>query len=701
MPRYNRRSRWNWERAGQGAISGAATGFSVGGPKGAAAGAGVGFVTGGLSGRDTTIDRIPYDRAIRDFSKLRKRSARFAADEHSAQTGASFQARGLNTSELAGGVIAANRGRFMRGAETDIAKFTADINLRIAQAEQQAQMADDELTRQGWLDLAGQLGLMAISGEFTPDPELSEGMLASLRRSHPKDVEKWIRGRITDEELIGIYTRYAKLHGQPGTLQRRFSDLEMNVDAGKGPVPEAHLPEAESTIGKSAYEVPGAKEAASRAHMNIEGKEIVPIQEGDSEVVQQAKTVIPKEEYEILKTLEPDFESLITGEPPVEVSPNLTTSWRETRERRTETDVEPMGADEPWWHPDFLAEQSDAKLLDMLDAMREQLADPNQTEAFKQRAQLQIDLIGQEIQNRMWPGSVNTETESRPRDVFIPPIEHPGNRAAAEAAHQRVEADRAGQRESRILVPRREIDLPEVEAPRAERKGKPNPLPRKTGGRDYMRWREEQGGIETQTTPPPPPDLEGVPVETTPPEPTQRADTSSGRARTMKAEAAPPDNPLVKEAYRMVGKMEDTDKAALMKYFDDAKIKYFGESVDPTIVAWCAVYLNAALIKAGYVPLDTETYAARGFMNYGTEGTGAVGDIIVYDNHVGIIVQKSGSVIKILGGNQKDGVTVIDKSELDKKMSEQGKAFLGYRKPVQTRGSRRNPRGRSRFSDVR
>ena len=54
MPRYNRRSRWNWERAGQGAASGAATGFSVAGGKGAAVGGTLGFFTGGLSGRDTS-----------------------------------------------------------------------------------------------------------------------------------------------------------------------------------------------------------------------------------------------------------------------------------------------------------------------------------------------------------------------------------------------------------------------------------------------------------------------------------------------------------------------------------------------------------------------------------------------------------------------------------------------------------------------
>ena len=151
MPRYNRRkkgSRWNTERAVQGAGSGAATGYSVGGPTGAGVGAAAGFFLGGLTGRDTSIDRAPYDVAIAEYSKQRRKGARFAGDESAAQSGAAFTSRGFNNSELAAGVISANRGRFMRDAETDIGKVTADINLRIAEAEQQkAEMADDELKR--------------------------------------------------------------------------------------------------------------------------------------------------------------------------------------------------------------------------------------------------------------------------------------------------------------------------------------------------------------------------------------------------------------------------------------------------------------------------------------------------------------------------------------------------------------------------
>jgi hypothetical protein len=298
-------------------------------------------------------------------------------------------------------------------------------------------------------------------------------------------------------------------------------------------------------------------------------------------------------------------------------------------------------------------------------------------------------------------GETREDVERAEIDVSpIPPVDVPGleERAAAADAEARERREGMGVSGSgRDQIPRRRLDLPEVDAPPAERKGKPNPLQRTPQKRHPMQRRPylEADPYEEATTPPPPPDLEDVPVETTPP---KKADTSAGRARKMDVESAPPDNPLIKESYRMLGKMEQADKAALMKYFDEANIKYFGGSVDPTVVAWCAVYLNAVLTKAGYVPLDTESYAAREYMNYGTEGTGRVGDIAVWDNHVGIVVE-GGNIIKILGGNQKDGVTIADKVDIDKKTN-----FLGYRKPMATRTSRRNSRtsrGNSRFADMR
>ena len=171
MPTYNRpkrkkRGSWDWERAAQGGISGAAYGFKAGGPKGAAIGALIGGGAGGLTGRDTSIDRAPYEEALDHYGIGRRKSARQSANELAAQTGAALTTRGVNNSALAAGVVSANRGRIMTAAESDIGKMRADIYASIAEAERQAESAYDAETRQGWLNLDQQLGFQALTGDF-------------------------------------------------------------------------------------------------------------------------------------------------------------------------------------------------------------------------------------------------------------------------------------------------------------------------------------------------------------------------------------------------------------------------------------------------------------------------------------------------------------------------------------------------------
>ena len=169
MPQMNRRQQkrrgpnWNWQRGAVGAASGALTGFQAGGPWGAAAGAGAGLVTGGLTGVDTDVNRAGYDAALREFEIDTRRSARVTGDELSAQTGASLAARGINNSEMAAGVVSANRGRLMSAAEQQIGKYRGDLNKAIADAENQMKQADDAMTRQWWVDLAGQLTYWGLS----------------------------------------------------------------------------------------------------------------------------------------------------------------------------------------------------------------------------------------------------------------------------------------------------------------------------------------------------------------------------------------------------------------------------------------------------------------------------------------------------------------------------------------------------------
>ena len=169
MPQMNRRQQkrrgpnWNWQRGGIGAASGAVTGFQAGGPWGAAAGAGLGLVTGGLTGVDTDVNRAGYDAALREFEIDTRRSARVTGDELSAQTGASLAGRGINNSEMGAGIVSANRGRLMSAAEQQIGKYRGDLNKAIADAENQMKQADDAMTRQWWVDLAGQLTYWGLS----------------------------------------------------------------------------------------------------------------------------------------------------------------------------------------------------------------------------------------------------------------------------------------------------------------------------------------------------------------------------------------------------------------------------------------------------------------------------------------------------------------------------------------------------------
>ena len=713
MARYNRRKRgrFNWERSAQGALSGAATGFSVAGPKGAVIGGFVGGFTGGMSGRDTTVDRVPYDEAIRIYSKERRQQARYAGNEQSARAGAIFASRGINNSEMAAGAIAANRGRINQAAESDIANFSANVNLRIAEAERKAQAAEDEMTRQGWLDLAGQLGLMAVSGEFTPEKQVSEQMLDSLRRSHPKEVDRWVRGRIGTDELVGIYDRYAQIHGEPGSLRRRFHELEAN--RGGGALPQAVLPERSraapsipDTLRKPATSneqmrretIPTSPEGGQgepQTEMNLEDKPIAPLPEGAElgGATDRLRQVMNPDDFETLMALYPDLLEII-GERGAGVIPagerdtptssrgsaNVTETWkREKRGVSTVTVGELQSADK--WG----AGESDYGFWKKREAEMQKIIDNPASDYAYQQAVNQMQFIQNELHR------LETGEDLPPASMPATEIQGLGEHADAMRNH----ATGRGQRFTQEQVPRqntiRRLPAPELEdvenvgsveilPPQAERRGKPNPIgtTRQPGRRRALPSADTQ---EEGTTPPPPPNLEDVKVETTPVKPkstAKRADTSMGKFRKMEADDTRGGwTPLVVSANRWVGKNEQKDKTALMKYFDAHGIEYNGKSFDPTKTPWCAAFLNAALMDAGYEPLATNSYAAREYINYGTEGTGEVGDIAVWQNHVGIVLSVAGDKIRILGGNQKDGVTIIDKSELDKKTN-----FLGYRTPV-------------------
>ena len=166
--RYNKPGRKvSWGRVAQGAGSGAIEGGTIGakfGPKGAAVGAGIGAVAGGTIGALTSpkpFDPMLYQEMIDRYAKGRRYQARTSANQLSADLGASLAARNLNNSGLGAGLVVGNRGRLMASAEQDIGKFQAGVYEKIAQAEYNAEHAENEQVRRGWLDLAQQIAFTA------------------------------------------------------------------------------------------------------------------------------------------------------------------------------------------------------------------------------------------------------------------------------------------------------------------------------------------------------------------------------------------------------------------------------------------------------------------------------------------------------------------------------------------------------------
>ena len=178
-----------------------------------------------------------------------------------------------------------------------------------------------------------------------------------------------------------------------------------------------------------------------------------------------------------------------------------------------------------------------------------------------------------------------------------------------------------------------------------------------------------------------PPDTPSVnstePAE--PPPPVTPTDAIEGGETTS---AAPTINPLVGEFQKFLGMSETSDTQFLMDFMKGQGFKYFGQDLDPSKTPWCAAFLSCVLKASGFN--SPMTARARDFAKYGTEGTGEPGDIAVWENHVGIVTDEG----KILGANQGNKVSILDKSVLDKNSK-----FIGYRKPSRggapTTGSRK------------
>jgi len=76
---------------------------------------------------------------------------------------------------------------------------------------------------------------------------------------------------------------------------------------------------------------------------------------------------------------------------------------------------------------------------------------------------------------------------------------------------------------------------------------------------------------------------------------------------------------------------------------DNEKLMTF-LSVDPDGTAWCADLVSQSLKHAGKPALGLR---AREYANYGEEGDGSVGDLAVWQGHIGVVVNEN----EVIGGN--------------------------------------------------
>lgn len=121
-------------------------------------------------------------------------------------------------------------------------------------------------------------------------------------------------------------------------------------------------------------------------------------------------------------------------------------------------------------------------------------------------------------------------------------------------------------------------------------------------------------------------------------------------------------------ASAFLGKNEAAHSETLSAFFEKAA----GIKIDPRKTAWCAAFMNAVLQSAN-LPQSDQPLLARSFLKYGTDVTKApsIGDIAVFERgpnpvfgHVGFYqgtIERNGKTfIKVLGGNQKNSVSVTE-----------------------------------------
>lgn len=97
-------------------------------------------------------------------------------------------------------------------------------------------------------------------------------------------------------------------------------------------------------------------------------------------------------------------------------------------------------------------------------------------------------------------------------------------------------------------------------------------------------------------------------------------------------------------------------------------VDYFRQAVaaaQPDSVPWCAAFVGAMLVKAGYKP--SGSLMARSYLDWGTQlAKPRKGCIVVFKRgaapagHVGFVENWTAGLVRCVGGNQSDAVTAMN-----------------------------------------
>lgn len=114
------------------------------------------------------------------------------------------------------------------------------------------------------------------------------------------------------------------------------------------------------------------------------------------------------------------------------------------------------------------------------------------------------------------------------------------------------------------------------------------------------------------------------------------------------------------------------NNASVISFYTEAGVPQKEDAVP-----WCAAFVGAMLKRAGYK--GTSSLMARSYLNWGTELTKPrAGCVAVFKRgappagHVAFVEEWEGNIVRVLGGNQSDAVTVTSYSRA---------SVLGFRWP--------------------